>query len=76
MKPTVDAGHLRVSDFQDWPVFETVRSNPAFIETFEREFGQRIVADQETPTLTKRAAGVEEEGAAVLQNTTEGNTVH
>ena len=76
MKPVVAAGYLRVSDFQDWPVFEVVRSDPVFIETFEREFGQKIVADQETPPPLKVEAGAQEDGDAVSQPTPEGNTVH
>jgi len=65
MKAVVSAGHLSASDFQAWPVFEKVRSEPAFIEAFEREFGEKIVADLETPR--KLDAEAEEENQAVSQ---------
>lgn len=53
MKSVVNSGHLEISDFRDWPVFETVRADPKFIETFEREFSQKLVADFETPAPLK-----------------------
>ena len=72
----VAAGTLRISDFQAWPVFEKIRSDPMFIENFEREFGQKVVADREAPDPSDVETGVEEDGDTVSKTTPEGNTVH
>jgi hypothetical protein len=74
MKSVVIAGHMEPSDFQDWAVFQSVRSEPEFIETFEREFGEKIIADIETPR--KPDAEVEEESEAASQPESPGKTVH
>jgi hypothetical protein len=83
MKPVVAAGLLRVSDFQEWPVFETVRVTPAFIDAFEREFGERIVADQQTPSTSKieDVIAITEEERVIDSSTeramrSEGETIH
>jgi hypothetical protein len=73
MKSVVDAGHLRVADFREWPVFETMRSNPQFVETFEREFGQRMVADLEASTASKPEP---EEPSEATSATPSTNSIH
>jgi hypothetical protein len=73
MKPAVDAKHLRVADFREWPVFEKLRSDPRFIETFEREFGQRMVADLEASTVSKSEAEEPGEAASAVPNK---NSIH
>jgi len=46
MKAVADAKLMEISCFRDWPVFENVRRNPKFIEAFEQEFGQKLIADR------------------------------
>jgi hypothetical protein len=38
------AGSIKKSEFRDWPVFDLVREDAAFIATFERFYGESIVA--------------------------------
>ncbi|HEY3623105.1 MAG TPA: hypothetical protein VGL12_12070 [Roseiarcus sp.] len=76
MKPAVAAGHLKIDNFQDWPVFEKVRSDPAFVETFEREFNRRIVEDLEALTPAKTRTKGEEEAKPDWQILSNDKTVH
>jgi hypothetical protein len=76
MKPAVAAGHLKIDNFQDWPVFEKVRSDPAFVEPFEREFNRRIVEDLEARTPGKTRTEAEEEAKPDSQVRPNDNTVH
>jgi hypothetical protein len=73
MKTVVNAEHLRIADFRVWPVFEKVRSDPKFIEAFEREFGQKMVADLEASTLPKLEA---EEPGVVASDAPGDNVLH
>ena len=76
MKPAVTAGHLKIADFQDWPVFEKVRSDQVFVDTFEREFNQRIVEDLEARVPRKLQVEAEEEGDPVSETSSKSETVH
>jgi hypothetical protein len=76
MKPAVDAKHLKIDDFQNWPVFEKVRSDPVFVEAFEREFNRRIVEDLEARAPRKSQIEAEDEGDSVLENTQKNETLH
>jgi hypothetical protein len=57
MKPAVAAGHLQIANFQDWPVFEKIRSDPMFVDTFEREFSRRIIAQNQNSSLKSACDG-------------------
>jgi hypothetical protein len=48
MKSVVDTGKMRIADFREWPVFETVRSDPEFASAFEEQFGEKLLIDTET----------------------------
>jgi hypothetical protein len=73
MKAVVDTGHLTVANFREWPVFENIRSDSHFVETFEREFGQRIVADLEASTASKSEPEESSEAASAKPGT---NSIH
>jgi hypothetical protein len=47
MSRVVETTTMTISSFREWPVFETVRSDPKFIEAFERGFGQKLLAERE-----------------------------
>jgi hypothetical protein len=47
MTRVVETGTMTISSFREWPVFETVRSDPRFVEAFERGFGQKLLAERE-----------------------------
>jgi hypothetical protein len=76
MKTVVVSKQLEVADFRDWPVFETVRTDPRFIETFEREFSQRMVADLEVASSSKSETESEEMAEASSPDDAGGNTIH
>jgi hypothetical protein len=76
MKPAVASGHLKIDDFQNWPVFEKVRSDPVFVETFEREFDRRIVEDFEASSPRKSQIEAEDDGDPVSQTGLKNETVH
>jgi hypothetical protein len=73
MKAVVDAGHLTVANFREWPVFENIRSDSHFVETFEREFGQRMVADLEASTASKTELEEPSEATSGMPGT---NSIH
>jgi hypothetical protein len=76
IKPAVAAEHLKIDDFQNWPVFEKVRSDPVFVEAFEREFNRRIVEDLEARIPRKSQIEAEDEGDSVSQSALKNETVH
>ncbi|KAA2213678.1 hypothetical protein F0Q34_06295 [Pseudoroseomonas oryzae] len=51
MKSAVNSGRIRVSNFREWPVFDSIRSDPMFVEAFEAEFGEPLLLDQESSSL-------------------------
>ena len=55
MKRTADAGGMDASSFRDWPVFEKIRSDPRFVESFECIFDEKILLDKEAkPNIRPR----------------------
>jgi hypothetical protein len=76
MKPAVASGNLKIDDFQNWPVFEKVRSDPTFVKAFEQEFNRRIVEDLEAITPRKSQVDTEEDGDPGPQNEEKSETMH
>ena len=81
MKPVVDAGLIALAQLREWPVFETVRSDARFVETFEREFGQKLLADNEVANLqqlgtTENIEGGSQEHEENNSQENELSTVH
>jgi hypothetical protein len=61
MKSVVDAQLISLRQFREWPVFQTIRSDARFIEAFEKEFGEKLIADK---ALSNLPTPTEEESAA------------
>jgi hypothetical protein len=74
-RATIDEwkGSRARKDDREWPVFENLRSDPHFVETFEREFGQRMVADLEASTASKSEP---EEPSEATSATPSTNSIH
>ncbi len=47
MKFAVETGALELDNFRDWPVFQTMRTVPRFIDAFETTFNEKILLDRE-----------------------------
>jgi hypothetical protein len=60
MKHVVESGGMKIASFRDWPVFESVRTDPRFVEAFEREFGQKLIMDKETRSLEAGKTDIDE----------------
>lgn len=45
MKYVVEAKKMDIHNFREWPVFEAMKSNPKFIEAFERNFEQKFLIE-------------------------------
>jgi hypothetical protein len=42
MHPVVTMGLMGTGDFREWPVFDSMRSDPKFISSFEEQFGEKM----------------------------------
>jgi hypothetical protein len=47
MKSVVASGIMQIQYFRDWPVFETIRSDPEFAIAFEEQFDEKLMVDKE-----------------------------
>lgn len=54
MPRVIETSTMKIENFREWPVFETVRSDPRFVEAFERSFGQRLLAEREATKPRER----------------------
>ena len=59
MPRVVEANAMDIASFREWPVFETVRSDPRFVETSERVFGEKLLAEREGTENPDSGAGTE-----------------
>jgi hypothetical protein len=75
MRNVVTSKSISIADFRVWPVFETMRSNPRFIEAFEREFGSLLVVKKKE-NLPKRDSQQESKEDALSSAETAEKTVH
>jgi hypothetical protein len=79
MPRVVETKEMRISDFREWPVFETVRADPRFVEVFERSFSEKLLADREStkPRDMEIGTGLEDDSAdAISPAARDQSTIH